>query len=88
MHVICSVVSIGLVKPVWLRGRASDLYTEGPRFNPGRRHANPGQFVTSSAAPARPEAMVVAALAKNGVKFINISLSAFVSFNFWNRIKV
>ncbi|RQM10524.1 hypothetical protein DD237_008284 [Peronospora effusa] len=32
-------VFVAIVTPVWLSGRASVLYTEGPRLNPGRRQA-------------------------------------------------
>ena len=62
MHVICSVVGIGVVRSVWLRGRKSACKQKvlGLILGGGM----PVRFNYSSAAPARTEELVVTALAK------------------------
>ena len=62
MHVICIVVDIGVVRPVWLSGSKSACKQKvlGLILGGGMQV----RFNYSSAAPARTEEMVVAALAK------------------------
>ena len=70
MHRIGSVGATGLVKPVYLSGRASVLLMEGHRFNPGRRHERVGHCChLNRSARVRPEGAFVAALAKQRVQF-------------------
>ena len=86
MHVICSVVSIGVVKPVWLSGRASVCKQKVTGTIPGG--GMQVRFICISAAPARSEELELLLWQKIAVIFINISLLCLRFIRFGNRIKV